>query len=61
MTGGGGGVQNLGGDSGPMGQFAQAQNGARHVSQESMSVDTGGWNGRHSPDAWGTISSRSVR
>ena len=41
------------------GQYAP-QNGARHVSQESMTVDTGGWNGRHSPDAWGTISSRSV-
>jgi hypothetical protein len=60
MTSGGSGVQSSAGDSG-MGQFAPAQNGARHVSQESMSVDTGGWNGRHSPDAWGTISSRSVR
>jgi hypothetical protein len=59
MSSGGSGVQSPAGDPG-MGQFA-AQNGARHVSQESMSVDTGGWTGRHSPDAWGTISSRSVR
>lgn len=55
-------MQSPAGDSG-MGQFATApaQSGARHISQESMSVDTGGWNGRHSPDAWGQISSRSMR
>jgi hypothetical protein len=56
---GGSGVQSASGGS-EMGQFTP-QNGARHVSQESMSVDTGGWTGRHSPDAWGMISSRSVR
>ena len=55
----GSGVQSPAGSG--MGQYMPAQNGARHVSQESMSVDTGGWTGRHSPDAWGTISSRSVR
>jgi len=36
----------------------------RHVSQESMSVDTGGWhgqNGRHSPDAFANLSARSMR
>ena len=62
MNSGGSGVQSPAGDSG-MGQFATApaQSGARHISQESMSVDTGGWNGRHSPDAWGQISSRSMR
>jgi hypothetical protein len=61
MNSAGSGVQSPARDSGAMGQFVPAQNGARHVSQESMSVDVGGWNGRHSPDAWGTISSRSVR
>ncbi|KAG0652070.1 UBA domain-containing 3 [Hyphodiscus hymeniophilus] len=60
MYSGGSGVQRPAGDAG-MGAYAPAQQGARHVSQESLSVDTGGWNGRHSPDAWGTISSRSVR
>ena len=45
---------------GQMGQFAPKSNGSRHVSQES--VDAGGWaNGRHSPDAWGSISARSMR
>jgi hypothetical protein len=60
---GGGAVQSPGVDTvGNMVQFAPSQNGARHVSQESISVDTGGWaNGRHSPDAWGSISARSVR
>ncbi|KAH8602179.1 hypothetical protein B0O99DRAFT_500026 [Bisporella sp. PMI_857] len=44
---------------GAMGQFP-ANSGPRHVSQES--VDAGGWqSGRHSPDAWGTISARSMR
>jgi hypothetical protein len=57
---GGGGAQSAGADSvGSMPRFPPNQN-ARHVSQES--VDTGGWqSGRHSPDAWGTISARSVR
>jgi hypothetical protein len=62
---GGGAVQNSGGDSvGNMAQFAPSQNGPRHASQESISVDAGGWqkgNGRHSPDAWGSISARSLR
>ncbi|KAH6674315.1 hypothetical protein B0J14DRAFT_480528 [Halenospora varia] len=46
------------------GQFASPQqqpSGARHVSQESVSIDHGWQNGRHSPDAWGTISARSLR
>jgi hypothetical protein len=57
----GGGGQTQGGDTvGALGQFAPAQNITRHVSQES--VDVGGWqSGRHSPDAWGQISARSVR
>ncbi len=66
---GGGGVQSAGAGAGAgidrlgaMGQFVPGPNGARHVSQESMAVDTGGWsNGRHSPDAWGSISARSMR
>jgi len=61
----GGGVQSAGAGVdrlGAMGQFVPGPNGARHVSQESMAVDTGGWsNGRHSPDAWGSISARSMR
>jgi len=41
---------------GVMGQFASAD-ATRHVSRDSLLVDTGSWqNGRHSPDAWGTIS-----
>ncbi|KAK2625059.1 hypothetical protein QTJ16_005428 [Diplocarpon rosae] len=54
-------VQNSGDTLGTMGQFQPKQNGAsRHVSKES--VDAGGWaNGRHSPDAWGSISARSMR
>jgi hypothetical protein len=61
FTGGGGGVQSAGGDlAGGAGRFSQA--GARHTSQESVSVNAGDWqNGRHSPDAWGTISARSMR
>jgi hypothetical protein len=64
--GGGGVAQNPAGDSmGNMPQFAPNQNGPRHASQESVSVDGGGWhngnNGRHSPDAWGSISARSLR
>jgi hypothetical protein len=62
--GGGGVAQNPAGDSvGNMPQFAPNQNGPRHASQESVNVD-GGWhtgNGRHSPDAWGSISARSLR
>ncbi|KAF4629957.1 hypothetical protein G7Y89_g8181 [Cudoniella acicularis] len=57
----GGGVQSTG-SNGNMGQFSPAQqNGARHVSQESVSIDPGWQSGRHSPDAWGTISARSMR
>ncbi|KAL2076032.1 hypothetical protein VTL71DRAFT_975 [Oculimacula yallundae] len=54
-------TQNAGVDTlGQMGQFAPKSNGSRHVSQES--VDAGGWaNGRHSPDAWGSISARPMR
>lgn len=45
---------------GQMGQFAPKQNVHRNVSRES--VDASGWaNGRHSPDAWGSISARSTR
>lgn len=45
----------------PSFQPAPQQNGTRHVSQESISIG-GGWeNGRHSPDAWGTISGRGYR
>ncbi|KFX99543.1 hypothetical protein O988_03778 [Pseudogymnoascus sp. VKM F-3808] len=39
-------------------------NPSRHVSQESMSVDPNGWHahsGRHSPDAFASLSSRAVR
>jgi hypothetical protein len=58
----GGGMQSPGGDTtGSMNPFPTTQNGARHVSQESVSVDAGWQNGRHSPDAWGTISARSMR
>jgi hypothetical protein len=59
----GGGVQSSAGDTlGSVNPFPQTQNGARHASQESVSIDAGGWqNGRHSPDAWGTISARSTR
>ncbi|CAL3967437.1 unnamed protein product [Diplocarpon coronariae] len=58
---GGNAVQDPGDTMGPMGQFQPKQNGgSRHVSKES--VDAGGWaNGRHSPDAWGSISARSMR
>jgi len=42
------------GNAGPFG--SQQQNGTRQISRESMAIDAGGWqNGRHSPDAWGTI------
>ncbi|KAE9378089.1 ArfGap-domain-containing protein [Stipitochalara longipes BDJ] len=62
--GGGGVPQNPTGDLvGNMPQFAPSQNGPRHASQESVNVD-GGWHngdGRHSPDAWGSISARALR
>ncbi|CZR59854.1 related to GTS1-transcription factor of the Gcs1p/Glo3p/Sps18p family [Phialocephala subalpina] len=59
---GGSTTQGTGDTVGQMPTFAPIQNGSRHVSQESMSIDTGGWtNGRHSPDAWGSISARSTR
>ena len=46
----------------PIFQQTPQQNGTRHVSQESISISGGGWeNGRHSPDAWGTISGRGLR
>jgi len=57
-------VQGPGMDTvGNMMQFAPVQNGPRHMSQESISIqDAGGWsNGRHSPDAWGSISARAMR
>lgn len=57
-----GSTQSAGDTLGQMPNFAPNQNGSRHVSQESMSIDAGGWtNGRHSPDAWGSISARSMR
>jgi hypothetical protein len=43
------------------GAMAQNQNGTRHISQESVSVDAGWYEGRHhSPEAWGTISSSTT-
>ncbi|TVY33094.1 UBA domain-containing protein [Lachnellula occidentalis] len=59
----GGAVHSPAGNSiGNMNPFPQVPNGARHASQESVNIDAGGWqNGRHSPDAWGTISARSAR
>ncbi|KAI9812813.1 MAG: hypothetical protein M1832_000329 [Thelocarpon impressellum] len=52
------GQQATGGAGGPGG--AQANHAIRHVSQES--VDVGGWqSGRHSPDAFASLSARSVR
>ncbi|KAF8853075.1 ArfGap-domain-containing protein [Acephala macrosclerotiorum] len=59
---GGSTTQGTGDTVGQMPTFAPNQNGSRHVSRESMNIDTGGWtNGRHSPDAWGSISARSTR
>jgi len=49
-----GGIDSMG----AMGQF-RPQIQSRHISQES--VDAGWQSGRHSPDAWGTISARSMR
>ncbi|KFY42258.1 hypothetical protein V494_02505 [Pseudogymnoascus sp. VKM F-4513 (FW-928)] len=43
---------------------ANGGNPSRHVSHESMSVDPNGWHahsGRHSPDAFASLSSRAVR
>jgi hypothetical protein len=57
-------LQNPGVDvPGKLVSFANtAPNGTRHVSHESVSIETGGWqNGRHSPDAWGNITGRSMR
>jgi hypothetical protein len=60
----------LSGGNGPQaGNGGNGMNGAgqgqtRHVSQESMSGDVGGWhgqNGRHSPDAFANLSARSMR
>jgi hypothetical protein len=61
MTGGGSAVQSPSGDLlGDIGQYNQQ--GQRQISRESVIVNTGDWqNGRHSPDAWGTISARSMR
>lgn len=72
MTSGSANVQSPGGGgagsnaTGNLVSFAPAPvtngGGRGHASQESVSIDSGGWqNGRHSPDAWGTISARSVR
>jgi hypothetical protein len=61
---GGNPVHNPGEDTvGNLVQFAPAQSDTRHISRESMSInDAGAWsNGRHSPDAWGSISARSMR
>ncbi|KAI9865880.1 MAG: hypothetical protein M1813_001847 [Trichoglossum hirsutum] len=47
----------VGGGGGPPGKEAQTNGGSRHVSQES--VDATGWqSGRHSPDAFASLSSR---
>jgi hypothetical protein len=56
----GGGIQSAGGNmAAGAGQFGQGGTGR---SRESMMVNAGDWqNGRHSPDAWGTISARSTR
>lgn len=61
---GGSNIQNPATDTlGNLVSFAPVQNGPRHVSQESIQInDAGAWNnGRHSPDAWGSISARSMR
>lgn len=61
FLGGGNGPQASNGGSGMNGA---GQGQTRHVSQESMSVDVGGWhgqNGRHSPDAFANLSARSMR
>jgi hypothetical protein len=58
---GGNGAQASNGGNG-MNGIGQGQ--TRHVSQESISVDVGGWhgqNGRHSPDAFANLSARSMR
>jgi hypothetical protein len=51
-------------NNGGNGMNGAGQGQTRHVSQESMSVDVGGWhgqNGRHSPDAFANLSARSMR
>jgi hypothetical protein len=60
LSGGTGSQANNGG----IGMNGAGPGQARHVSQESMSVDIGGWhgqNGRHSPDAFANLSARSMR
>jgi hypothetical protein len=47
----------------PNGMGGSQVQGVRHVSQESATVDIGGWhgqNGRHSPDAFASLSARSM-
>ncbi|KAI9743969.1 MAG: hypothetical protein M1818_002703 [Claussenomyces sp. TS43310] len=64
MTAGGLGAANPYGQTNSAAQASNGANGARHISQESMSVDAGGWhsqNGRHSPDAFASLSARSFR
>ncbi|EKD13684.1 uncharacterized protein L3040_005692 [Drepanopeziza brunnea f. sp. 'multigermtubi'] len=57
---GGGAALGSGDTLGQMAQFPPKKNGSRNVSRES--VDASGWaNGRHSPDAWGSISARAMR
>lgn len=61
MSTGGGGVQSMGGNM-QTGAGTFAQPSAGQPSRESMMINAGDWqNGRHSPDAWGTISARSIR
>lgn len=53
-----------GGVNGSQGMNGGNGNQARHISQESVSVDAGGWhgqNGRHSPDAFASLSARDLR
>jgi hypothetical protein len=60
LSGGNGPQASNGGN----GMNGAGQGQTRHVSQESMSVDVGGWhgqNGRHSPDAFANLSARSMR
>lgn len=44
------------------GEISPIEKNSQHMSQESNNLDTGGWmNGRHSPEAWRSISARSMR
>ncbi|TQS38797.1 hypothetical protein Golomagni_00687 [Golovinomyces magnicellulatus] len=44
------------------GEISPIQKISQHISQESNNLETGGWmNGRHSPEAWRSISARSMR